>query len=555
MILWGPPGVGKTTLARLLADQVDAPFSTLSAVMSGVADVRAVIARAREWIDRGGRATVLFVDEIHRFNKGQQDALLPQVEDGTLTLIGATTENPYFEVNSALLSRLRVFRLEPLSDEELGGARGPGAGRRRGASPASVELSDDAREHLVAISAGDARAALNVLEAAAGMAGARRGRRAALAGASTLELVEAAAQQRILAYDRAGDGHYGTVSAFIKSMRGNDPDATLYWLATMVAAGEDPRFIVRRIVICASEDVGNADPRALQVAVAAAGALELVGLPEAQYALAQAAAYVAARPSRTGSARPTGRPWRTSSSTARSRCRRTCCPRRHPADEAATASASATATRTTTTAPTWSSSTCPTCFADRRYYSPSDQGMERLIGERLERLREARTNAKQHRRAAARRRGLALLGGALAPAARPRRCDRGTTQAAPGPRRAVRPVRGVARQEHVCLRPRACRVPANDASGRDARVIDRLVPGGRVASALIFGPPGQDLELEVSFDDAWMRTCPREPTLSETVIINAFPGCSPTVTGVVMATLDLDWQLRDRVRHRHRVQR
>ncbi len=328
MVLWGPPGVGKTTLARLLADQVDAPYSTLSAVMSGVADVRAVIARAREWIDRGGRATVLFVDEIHRFNKSQQDALLPQVEDGTLTLIGATTENPYFSVNSALLSRLRVFRLEPLSDEELGGLVDRALADPRGLD-GSVELSAEAREHLVAISAGDARAALNVLEAAAGMSGAVADPRTdAVDGAPrlvTLELIETAAQQRILAYDRAGDGHYGTVSAFIKSMRGNDVDATLYWLATMVAAGEDPRFICRRIVICASEDVGNADPRALQVAVAAAGALELVGLPEAQYAPGPGGRIRrVARPSRTGWARRTSRPWPTSSHTARSPCRRIC---------------------------------------------------------------------------------------------------------------------------------------------------------------------------------------------------------------------------------------
>ncbi len=297
MILWGPPGVGKTTLARLMADHVDAPYATLSAVMSGVADLRAVIARAREWIDRGGTATVLFVDEIHRFNKSQQDALLPQVEDGTLTLIGATTENPYFAINSALLSRLRVFRLEPLSDEQLGNLVDRAVTDERGLA-GSVQLTPEAREHLVAISAGDARAALNVLEAAAGMSGPadEAASDAPAAREVTLELVEMAAQQRILAYDRAGDGHYGTVSAFIKSMRGNDVDATLYWLAAMVAAGEDPRFIVRRIVIAASEDVGNADPRALQVAVSALAALELVGLPEAQYALAQAAAYVASAP-------------------------------------------------------------------------------------------------------------------------------------------------------------------------------------------------------------------------------------------------------------------
>jgi putative ATPase len=284
MLLWGPPGSGKTTLARILAQEVDAPFATLSAVMSGVADVRAAIAAARQWIERGGGSSVLFIDEIHRFNKSQQDALLPQVEDGTLTLIGATTENPYFEVNSALLSRLRVFRLEPLSDEHLRTVVRRALADERGFG-GSLELADDAFEHLVDISGGDARSALNVLEAAAVMS-----------DSPTVEDIEAAAQQRVLQYDRAGDGHYDTVSAFIKSLRGNDPDAALYWLATMVAAGEDPKFIVRRLIISASEDVGNADPRALEVAVAAAGALEWVGLPEAQYALAHATAYIAAAP-------------------------------------------------------------------------------------------------------------------------------------------------------------------------------------------------------------------------------------------------------------------
>jgi len=386
MILWGPPGVGKTTLARLMADQIDAPYSTLSAVMSGVADLRAVIARAREWIDRGGRATVLFVDEIHRFNKSQQDALLPQVEDGTLTLIGATTENPYFEVNSALLSRLRVFRLEPLSDDELGQLVDRAIADERGMA-GSVELSDEAREHLVAISAGDARAALNVLEAAAGMAG-EMGDQVASSTAPrplTLELVEMAAQQRILAYDRTGDGHYGTVSAFIKSMRGNDVDATLYWLATMVAAGEDPRFIVRRIVVCASEDVGNADPRALQVAAAAATALDLVGLPEAQYALAQAAAYVASAPksNRIGQAywaamadvqahgsQPVP-PHLLPAPVARMKSHGIGVGYRYPHDYDGADVAQ---------------QYLPDLLAGRRYYVPTDQGMERLIGERLERL-------------------------------------------------------------------------------------------------------------------------------------------------------------------------
>ncbi|HYM83279.1 MAG TPA: replication-associated recombination protein A [Candidatus Dormibacteraeota bacterium] len=304
LLLWGPPGTGKTSLARLLAAAVGAEFTTLSAVMSGVAEVRAAIAEARERLSLDGQRSVLFIDEIHRFNKAQQDALLPHVEDGTVTLIGATTENPWFEVNSALLSRLRVWRLEPLTDDQVGTVirRSLDDSERGLAGPlgpeSGVGLADDAFAHLVSIAGGDARQALNVLEGAVAMAEAEPEPPRDADGrlSPTLGHVEAAAQQRVLAYDRAGDGHYDTVSAFIKSLRGNDPDAALYWLASMVAAGEDPRFIARRLIISASEDVGNADPRALQVAVAAAQALDHVGLPEAQYALAQATAYIATAP-------------------------------------------------------------------------------------------------------------------------------------------------------------------------------------------------------------------------------------------------------------------
>ncbi|HEV8404014.1 MAG TPA: replication-associated recombination protein A [Candidatus Limnocylindrales bacterium] len=310
LLLWGPPGTGKTSLARLLAAEIGAEFATMSAVMAGVADVRATIAAAQERLDLHGTRTLLFLDEIHRFNKAQQDALLPHVEDGTVTLIGATTENPYFEVNSALLSRMRVWRLEPLTDDEVGSVvrRALTDDERGLAGPlgpdGGVALTDEAFAHLVSLAGGDARAALNVLEGATALAESEDVRDADGHVSPRLEDVEAAAQQRVLAYDRAGDGHYDTVSAFIKSLRGNDPDAALYWLAAMIAAGEDPKFIARRLIISASEDVGNADPRALSVAVAAGQALDWIGLPEAQYALAQATTYVATAPksNRSGAA-------------------------------------------------------------------------------------------------------------------------------------------------------------------------------------------------------------------------------------------------------------
>jgi putative ATPase len=287
MILWGPPGSGKTTLARLLADRAGGSWRQLSAVTSGVADVRALVADAKALRSQGGR-TVAFIDELHRFNKSQQDALLPHVEDGTIALIGATTENPYYEINSPLLSRMRVYRLEPLDAEALGSIVDRALADPERGLGGSVTLTDEGRATLLDLSGGDARQALNSLQSAAVTAG--------VGGTLGADEVAEAAQQRLLAYDRVGDQHYEAASAFIKSMRGNDPDAALYWCASMVAAGEDPTFVARRIVIAASEDVGNADPRALQIAVAAMQAVEMIGLPEAQYALAQAAAYVASAP-------------------------------------------------------------------------------------------------------------------------------------------------------------------------------------------------------------------------------------------------------------------
>lgn len=293
LILYGPPGTGKTTIAKVIANTTQAEFTQINATVAGKKDMEEVVKKAKDYLGMYGKRTILFVDEIHRFNKGQQDYLLPFVEDGTLILIGATTENPYFEVNGALLSRSVIFELKPLEKEDIRALIHRAVyDEERGMGAYNAEIDADAEEFLADIADGDARRALNAVEL---------GVLTTSPGADgkihiTLEVASECIQKRVVRYDKDGDAHYDVISAFIKSMRGSDPDAAVYYLARMLYAGESVTFIARRIMICASEDVGNADPQALQVAVAASQAVERVGMPEAQLILAQAAIYIACAP-------------------------------------------------------------------------------------------------------------------------------------------------------------------------------------------------------------------------------------------------------------------
>ncbi|MEM6286866.1 MAG: AAA family ATPase [Bacteroidota bacterium] len=292
LILFGPPGSGKTTLARIIANTTRKHFASLNAVLAGVKDIREQIAAAQERQALHGQGTILFVDEVHRFNKAQQDALLPHVENGTVTFVGATTENPYFEVNKALVSRSRVFELRTLTEADLRAVvEQTLADEARGYGRLDVRLDADARDHLVDTANGDARSLLNALELAV---------ETTEAGAEgihvTLAVAEDSIQKRAVLYDKDGDAHYDTVSAFIKSMRGSDPDAALYWMARMIYAGEDPRFVLRRMLIFACEDVGMADPNAVREAVACAQAFDYVGMPEGRFMLGQLCVYLATAP-------------------------------------------------------------------------------------------------------------------------------------------------------------------------------------------------------------------------------------------------------------------
>jgi putative ATPase len=291
-IFYGPPGTGKTTLAKIIAENTNNNFTTLNAVTSGIKDIKEKISYAVDELSMYNKRTILFIDEIHRFNKSQQDALLPYVENGTIILIGATTENPYFEVNPALISRSLVFEFKKITDEDIIKVLKKAAvDKENGYGSKKVKITDEALIHIVNNSNGDARKALSALELGVETTSETEGEIVI-----DISVAEECIQQKKLEYDKNGDSHYDTISAFIKSMRGSDPDAAVFWLAKMIKSGEDPKFIARRIIICASEDVGNADPRALEVAVNAFKAVEIIGFPEGRIILAQAVLYIACAP-------------------------------------------------------------------------------------------------------------------------------------------------------------------------------------------------------------------------------------------------------------------
>ncbi len=293
MIFYGPPGTGKTTLAKVIANTTTATFEQINAVTAGISDIRKVIEAAIERLKMYGKKTVLFIDEIHRFNKGQQDALLPSVEDGTVILIGATTESPMFEINQALLSRSRLFHLKPHTHYDLKKILSAALlDKERGFGNYQIDITDEALNHIVNIANGDARSALNALELAVLTTNPDSKGQISI----NLQIAEQSIQKRVVRYDKSGENHYDTISAFIKSIRGSDPDATLYWLAKMLYAGEDPKFIVRRLYVHAAEDIGLADPNALLIVQAAAYAVDFVGMPEARIPLAEAALYLATAP-------------------------------------------------------------------------------------------------------------------------------------------------------------------------------------------------------------------------------------------------------------------
>ncbi len=391
MILWGPPGSGKTTLARIIANATKSDFHQVSAVTSGVADLRKVVAKARDQLGMYQRRTVLFIDEIHRFNKAQQDVILPVVEDGTITLIGATTENPSFEVIAPLLSRSRVYSLDPLDDGQTRSiVERAMVDEEQGIGSWKVSIEEEALEHLVISANGDARIALNGLELASSATKPNeQGERHV-----ELQTVEEALQQRSFLYDKAGDQHFDIISAFIKSLRASDPDASLYWMARMLEAGEDPLYIVRRMVILAAEDVGMADPQALVVAVAAQQAVHFVGMPEGFLPLAEAAIYLATAPKSNSALTSYGRAKEDVEKT-----RNDPVPMHlrnpvtglmqkmgygkgykyahsyegHLADQV----------------------NLPERLADRRYYQPTDQGYEAKVAERMRRWEEERRKQRQ----------------------------------------------------------------------------------------------------------------------------------------------------------------